>query len=126
MALTYVEAQAKAPGSRRRGRRVRLLVDSGAIYSLLPEADWKALGLKPMRDVEFVLADGTPLSRRVSECTFDVQGVRATSPVVLGEPDDEPLLGAVTLESLGLMLDPLKRRVVPMRMLLAGFRRPTR
>jgi hypothetical protein len=59
----------------------------------------------------------------VSECSFDLAGRRATSPVVLGEKGDEPLLGAVTLETLGLMLDPLRRKVVPMRMLLAPVRR---
>jgi len=40
--------------------------------------------------------------------------------VILGEAGDEALLGAVTLESIGLMLDPLHRRIVPMRMLLAA------
>jgi predicted aspartyl protease len=120
MGLTFVEGEARAPGSRRRKRRVRLLVDSGAVFSLLPRADWKALGLKPEREVEFVLADGSTLARGVSEATFEIEGRRATSPVVLGEADDEPLLGAVTLETLGLMLDPLKRRVVPMRMMLAS------
>jgi hypothetical protein len=47
---------------------------------------------------------------------------RATSPVVLGERDDQPLLGAVTLETYGMMLDPLKRRILPMRLMLAGYR----
>jgi hypothetical protein len=39
------------------------------------------------------------LERGVSEANFEIGGLRATPPVVLGEPDDEPLLGAVTLES---------------------------
>jgi len=39
----------------------------------------------------------------------------ATSPVVLGEADDAPLLGAVTLATLGLMVNPLTREVIPMR-----------
>src|SRR5262245_18910122 len=122
MALTYVAGRVRPPGGRGRDRPVRLLVDSGAVYSLLPLTDWKALRLKPLRRIEFVLADGTPLERGVSEANFEIGGLRATSPVVLGEKDDEPLLGAVTLESLGMMLDPLRRRLVPMRMLLAGLR----
>lgn len=51
---------------------------------------------------------------------------RATSPVVLGEREDEALLGAVTLETLGLMLNPLTRTLQPMRMLLAGLTRNRR
>jgi len=38
--------------------------------------------------------------------------------VIFGEKGDEPLLGATTLESLGLVLDPFKRRLIAMRMLL--------
>jgi len=53
---------------------------------------------------------------------FTVAGRTATSPVVLGGPGDAALLGAVTLETLGLMLNPLSREVVPMRLLLSAAR----
>jgi len=119
MGLTYIEGTVKPTGRRRRAKRVRFLVDSGAVYSVLRRADWQALGLKPERQLEFVLADGTTLTRGVSECTFELEGRRATSPVVLGETEDEALLGAVTLETLGLMLNPLNRTLQPMRLLLA-------
>jgi predicted aspartyl protease len=107
---------------RQRPRRVRFLVDSGAVYSVLRRADWQALRLKPERELEFVLADGTSLTRGVSECVFEVEGRRATSPVVLGESEDEALLGAVTLETLALMLNPFSRKLQPMRMVLASAR----
>ena len=119
MGLTYIEGTVRAPGRRRRVKRVRFLIDSGALYSVLRRSDWQALGLRPDRDLEFVLADGTTLTRGVSECTFDLEGRRATSPVVLGETEDQALLGAVTLETLGLMLNPLNRTLQPMRMVLA-------
>jgi hypothetical protein len=72
MGLTYVDATLRAPGRRRRARRVRFLVDSEAVYSVLRRHDWLALGLKSEREVEFVLADGTPLTRGVSECSFEL------------------------------------------------------
>lgn len=103
---------------------MRFLIDSGAVYSVLRRADWKALGLKPSRELDFVLADGTSLTRGVSEAVFEVEGRRATSPVVLGETEDEALLGAVTLETLALMLNPLSRKLQPMRMVLACSARP--
>lgn len=43
---------------------------------------------------------------------------------MLGGPGDAPLLGAVTLETLGLMVNPLSREVLPMRLILAGSRAP--
>jgi hypothetical protein len=54
---------------------------------------------------------------------FEIEGQRATSPVVLGESEDEALLGTVTLETLGLMLNPLSRTLKPMRLILAGATR---
>lgn len=119
MGLTDVEGRLSAKGRRQRPRRIRLLVDSGAVYSVLPKPEWQALGLKPERELDFVLADGSTLTRGVSECAFELDGRRATSPVVLGETEDEALLGAVTLETLGLMLNPLNRTLQPMRMILA-------
>jgi hypothetical protein len=72
--------------------------------------------------VEFTLADGTPIERSVSECRFEIRGAAATSPVVLGEEHDGALLGAVTLETLGFMLNPLTREILPMRMALSHLR----
>ena len=39
--------------------------------------------------------------------------------MVLGEPGDEALLGVITLEELGLVLNPFNRTLQPMRMMLA-------
>jgi len=71
---------------------------------VLPETIWRGRGLTGDRIAEFTLADGTVIQRRVTECRVQVEGRGATSPVVLGGPDDAPLLGAVTLETLGLMM----------------------
>src|SRR5262245_9735459 len=109
MGITYVHAKLSRPDGRGAAHDVRFLVDSGAIYSVLPEQIWRALRLKPQRRVEFSLADGTPIERGVSEGRFEIRTHAATSPVVLGEANDEALLGAVTLETLGLMLNPLTR-----------------
>ena len=123
MGLTYVHARLRKSDGRGPSRDVRFLVDSGAIYSVLPAEIWRALRLKSSRQVEFTLADGTPITRGVSECRFEIRGEAATSPVVLGEEDDGALLGAVTLETLGLMLNPLTREILPMRMALSHARR---
>jgi len=74
MGVTYVQARLRRPDSRAPTRVVRFLVDSGAIYSVLPEKTWRALRLRPERRVEFTLADGTPIERGVSECRFEIQG----------------------------------------------------
>ena len=98
---------------------VRFLIDSGATYSLLPEPVWRAIGLEPKREVEFVLADGTTIRRPVSECQLALLQGEGHTPVVLGQPGDaEALLGVVTLQILGLVFDPFRRTLQPMRALL--------
>jgi hypothetical protein len=69
--------------------------------------------------VTFTLADGTQISRAVSECHLSLVEGDGHTPVILGEAGDEALLGAVTPEILGLVLHPFKRTLEPMRMMLA-------
>ncbi len=94
------------------------MIDSGAVYSLLPRQIWQAIGLEAKREMEFSLADGSKVRRTVSECLFLLPQGEGHSPVILGEPgDDQPLLGAVTLEMLGLVFDPFRRTLHPMSVL---------
>ena len=118
MGMVHADLEVIGVGGRR--ATTRFLVDSGAIYSVLPEPVWRAIGLEPTRDLEFVLADGTAILRQISDCRFVYLGIEAPSPVVLGEGDDVALLGSVTLETLGLILNPLRRTLSPMRMRLAA------
>jgi len=117
--MTSMVALVQHPSGRGRRRRLSVLVDGGAIYTVLPAPVWKGLGLVPTRRAEFALADGTTVARGLAEARFTIAGQTATSPVVCGEDRDSALLGAVTLETLGLMLNPLSRELLPMRLLLA-------
>ena len=117
MGLTYISGMVSGPTGVQ--KTVRFLVDSGATYSLLPDGDWQAIGLAPKRAMSFTLADGTSIERQISECHLALPQGEAHTPVILGEPGDEALLGVVTLEILGLMLNPFQRTLQPMRMLLA-------
>lgn len=117
--MTHITGKVTRAERRSRPVELRFIVDSGAIFSVLPESVWKRLRLRPRRKAEFSLADGTLIERSVSRCTFEIAGVSETSPVILGGPRDAALLGMVTLETLGLMLNPLNRTLQPMRMILA-------
>jgi predicted aspartyl protease len=117
MGLTYVDGTVTGPTGV--AANVRFLVDGGATYSLLPHDVWTMLGLQQKRVLQFTLADGTQVSRAVSECLLSLAEGDAHTPVILGEPGDDALLGAVTLEIFGLVLHPFKRTLEPMRMMLA-------
>ena len=116
MGITYVEGRVKGPSGKQ--ENVKFLVDSGATYSLLPAIVWKAIEQKPKRKLSFTLADGTAVERSVSEAFIILPQGEAHTPVILGEEDDEALLGVVTLEILGLVFNPFDRTLHPMRMLL--------
>jgi len=116
MGLTFVEGTVTGPTGT--SRSVDFLVDSGATYSLLPQDVWQNLGLKPTETYTFTLADGTKIERDIAECRIALNGTGRHSPVILGIAGDEPLLGVVTLEILGLVLDPFQRTLRPMMMRL--------
>jgi len=116
MGLTFVEGIVR--GSNGQSRSVKFLIDSGASYSLLPTDVWQELGLKPKRTATFTLADGTTIDRDISECHIALAGEDGHTPVILGQPGDEPLLGVITLENLGLVLDPFKRTLQAMKLRL--------
>lgn len=116
MGLTTITAKV---GKGKKSQEVDFLVDSGATYSLLPENVWKELELKPFRTMKFSLADGTTIERDISETRFEYKGLFGTTQIILGKGKDKALLGAFTLEALGLMLNPFTRELVPMRMMLA-------
>ncbi|OGU13255.1 MAG: aspartyl protease [Ignavibacteria bacterium GWB2_35_12] len=118
MGLIFVEASVE---NIQKQKEINMLVDSGASYSMVTKPIWKELELKPQREMEFILADGSRIKRNISECFLKLPFVQAEghTPVILGEDgDDENLLGAVTLKIFGLILDPLSRVIKPMRAML--------
>jgi hypothetical protein len=78
----------------------------------------RRLGIRPHSTRTFLLADGTEITRRMGDATFSLYDAHAASPVIFGEPDDAALLGTVSIEALGLMLDPMKRVLRPLPMVL--------
>ncbi len=118
MGLTHVGVKVGNPANGRKTEVVRCLVDSGAVYSLIPGAILRRLGIKPHSAREFVLANGDVIRRRLATATFEYQGQRGDSLVIVGEPGDDPLLGATTLEGFGLVLDPFRRELRPMPLTL--------
>jgi aspartyl protease family protein len=120
MALTHISVRIGNPARPRRFAQVKFLVDSGAIYSVVPTRTLEKLGVKPHSSRTFVLADGSDVKRRMGDAVFRLDGRQGASPVIFGEKGDHALVGAVTLESLGVLLDPLRRELRPLPMVLAA------
>lgn len=95
------------------------LVDSGAHYTVIPYAMVKQLGLKPSYEQEFSLADAKIIKRKIGNAIIKFKNQEGALMVVLGEKNDEGLLGITTLEAFGLMLDPFQRKIYKSKLMLA-------
>ena len=116
MGRTTVRVTVSNPFDQSRSRELDFLVDSGAIYSVVPRSVLLELGIQPDDIESFSLADMTPIQRETGQAAFTFRGRTRISPVMFGEQGDATLLGVMTLESLGLMLDPVKQEVRKMQL----------
>ena len=119
MGLIVLQIEVGNPATPKVTEKVEFLIDSGAIYSVVPSPILKRLGIKPIAEQEFRLADGTKIVRKKGVALFKYGKRIGGADVIFGEKGDHKLLGAFTLEALGLSLDPLKRELRPLPMILA-------
>ena len=96
--------------------RIKFRVDSSVAHSVVPKAYLKQLGIGPCGSKSIVLADGTAITRKIGNALFSLEDMEGASPVIFGEKGDTPLLGMVSLEALGYILDPLRREHRPLPM----------
>ena len=119
MGLTHIKVRIANPAKPKRAIDLTFLVDSGAVYSVIPAALLRKLGVKPHSKRTFILADGSEITRKIGDVLFGLNGRKGAAPVIFGEKQDSTLLGSVSLEALGMALDPMKRELRPLPMVLA-------
>jgi clan AA aspartic protease len=119
MGLTHIAARIANPARPRKSVRIKFLVDSGAVYSIVPARVLERLKVKPHSRRTFILADGSEVTRRIGDALFRLDSRQGASPVIFGDKGDSVLLGAVSLEALGVVLDPIKRELRALPMVLA-------
>lgn len=121
MGLTFLKIEVGNPAQPEIRVEVKFLVDSGAIYSVVPRGILGKLGIKPLAEEKFKLAEGETITRKKGGALFKYGEKIGVADVIFGEPGDSNLLGAFTLEALGLALDPLKRELKPLPMVITLF-----
>ena len=123
MGLTHLEIEVGNPANPEVTEALDFLVDSGAIYSVAPAAILDRLGIKPLTEQEFRLADGSKIVRKKGVAIFKYGTRIGRADVIFGEEEEDSLLlGAFTLEALGLALDPFRRELRELPMIIGAQR----
>ena len=118
MGLTHLTVEVASPVAPNESEPVEFFVDSGAVHSVVPAALLERLGIEPLTEQEFRMADGSKVVRRKGAAVFRYADGAGGADVIFGEDGDSNLLGATTLGALGLVLDPLRRELRPLPMVL--------
>jgi predicted aspartyl protease len=122
--LTVLSLDVANPADPAGREPVDFLVDSGAVYSFVPRDVLTRLGIAPHSRQRFRLADGSTIERDRGDAIFFYKNQRGAAPVIFAEQGDATLLGAVTLESLGFVLDAVRRDLLLLPMVVGGSIEP--
>ncbi len=102
--------------------KATMTVDTGASYSKLPVSLLDRLGIEPEEQTyPVVLADDRIEEYAIGQASFEIAGRARTSPVLFGE-EGIALLGATSLQALGLIPDTQNHELVDAKLLMVGMR----
>jgi len=118
MGFTYVKVRVYDPADMSRSATVDLLVDTGVIFTSIPRGILEGLGLKPLDRRRLKVYGGAIVERDAGVAVLEYGGIRTGAPVIFGEPEDTPVLGATSLEALGYQVDPVTKQLKPTELLM--------
>ncbi len=96
-----------------RSVELQLMVDTGATYSWISRARLETLGARPMRRTQLRTIEGRLIARDLAGVLVAFDGHEALDNVVMAEPGELEVMGAITLEALGLAVDTVQQKLVP-------------
>jgi len=118
MGVTTLDVDVANPARPNVTERLVFTVDSGAVYSVVPAEILRKLRIRQQKRETFRLANGATIVRWKGGALFKFREYVGFSDVIFGDKGDATLLGALSLEALGLALDPIKRELKPMTLIL--------
>ena len=92
-------------------------VDTGAAFSWISRTRLQRLGIAPSRQMRFRTIDGRVLERDLAIVYVGANENTAPDLVVMAEAGEMEVIGAHSLEGLGVAADPVQRKLVPTVML---------
>src|SRR5271166_5508807 len=92
---------------------LEVMVDTGASYSWILRTRLEVLDVRPVRKMQFRTIEGHTIERELAPVFVAADGFTGGDNVVMAEPGDMEVMGAHTLESLGITVDPVAKKLVP-------------
>jgi predicted aspartyl protease len=98
-------------------------IDTGAMYSFVPEDYLEKIGFEPSETRTMVFADGRVGRCPFGYCNFEIEGFDAINvcPVVAGTMGSMFLLGATALGNFGVEADPVNEKLNPVLAIIWGY-----
>jgi len=123
MGMFKVNVRVTNPADPKRFFQEGFWVDTGALYSFVPEQRLREIGLTPAGSRDLVMADGRRDRRLLGEGLFTVHEIEETltCPVIFAPEDSLYLLGATALEIFGVDVDPTTKRLKPITGIIGAF-----
>jgi predicted aspartyl protease len=123
MGMFQIRVKVANPAERSRFFEEDFWVDTGALYSFIPEGRLQEIGVSPLRTRELILADGRRDRRLLGEAVLTIPQLdeSLTCPVIFAPPDSLYLLGATALENFGVQADPTTQQLRPILAVTGGF-----
>jgi predicted aspartyl protease len=123
MGMFQIRVRVSNPTERSRFFEEDFWVDTGALYSFVPEGRLKEIGVSPLRARDFIFADGRRDRRLLGEAVLTISQLdeSLTCPVIFARADSLYLLGATALENFGVQADPTTQQLRPIIAVIAGF-----
>ena len=111
MGAVHVTVTIRNPAESSRSWEGLFLVDTGAADSLVPRSHLEAIGLESKELRVYETGDGRKVKMDVTTADIEFMGDFTAGRIIMGDDDAEPLLGVTALESAGIEIDPVNRRL---------------
>ena len=111
MGMTRVPVSLRVPSSSGTAYTAEFVVDTGAIDSVAPASALHRVGIRPIGTMTYELADGSRHDYEIGLVQIELMGETTAGRVVFGAEDIEPILGVTALESIGVVVDPVKKEL---------------
>jgi predicted aspartyl protease len=92
-------------------------VDTGAAFSWISRSQLERMGISPLRRIPFRTIEGHLVERDIAAVFIATDGYTGADMVVMADAGDSEVMGAHSIEGLGLAADPVQKKLVPTVML---------